>query len=933
MYIITERPEYFKEIGWDNFAETSDVYDHFEGKDGVEFDIETNGLGFMFSKIWCTQFGDFDEQFIVDIPTINILEYKKLLTEKEIFIHKSDFELPFMYACGIIIPMDNVRDTFPSEKSLTLGKLEEKNSLAACVKKYFDIELSKDEQLTIIDTGLDRLEHIEYSGLDVKYLQKIYDAQTPLLAAQGLNTREIDNKFTSPMSYIEYCGMYRDPDKVYQLVRDIEYEEWGALKALNKYFEDNYPDLREEFPNLNWASSKQVAEAFKIMGIDVQKKDKETVDIKHLKPQSEEFPIIQKLIDYKGANKLVTTYGRSWDEYVMSDKRIHTKYRALVDTGRTASGDTRKKAGRKHDLKPFPNCLSIDTQVLTKEGWKFHNELKEDDIVAAWDYEIFWETPTNYIFKEDQECVRLHSKHLLDIVSTADHRTLLYHSKKGKYLTLPAKDALNKKKEWSIKNACELLYNNNVAEYSNAFIKVSVSMRRLGYWNNGFTIQILGKEDLDLEQQFLDAELPYSKAISTNKKLGQTFVNYKVEENDLIRGTCFTGAKYGYELLDMSMVNRRVFIDEIRSWLIFNGSAYWQDEADVIQAVACTVGVRCYQREIKGEPRMVSLTFEDNEYSLLKYSSISPVENQDVWCIEVPSEYFLARRNGKTFITGNCQNIPKEERFRSVVVGQGPNHIITADYSGQESVILADISEDPDLLAFYRSGEADLHSFTAQKMYPDKLDGMVLSEIKSNFGDLRQSAKEINFLLAYGGTVWGLADKLGTTKEAAQALLDLYFEKFGGLKAFFDEQRLEAIRKGHILIPSKYGRKRYVSNYAELKDQIANKKSLSWPEQRKLESVLGQLERLSLNTPIQGLASEVTKTAMIYMYEEIIKRKWFGKVKMINMVHDEIVLEAHQKTCPKVAPILEECMIRAGDDLLNHLSLKVDVVIKKEWSK
>ena len=100
----------------------------------------------------------------------------------------------------------------------------------------------------------------------------------------------------------------------------------------------------------------------------------------------------------------------------------------------------------------------------------------------------------------------------------------------------------------------------------------------------------------------------------------------------------------------------------------------------------------------------------------------------------------------------NMQNIPADKETRSCFVSEEGNVLVVADYSGQEQVVLANKSLDPNLLKFYDDGLSDMHSFTASNMYPE-LHGMPLDEIKKNHKDKRQKAKSAGFAIKIFGNI------------------------------------------------------------------------------------------------------------------------------------------------------------------------------------
>lgn len=95
----------------------------------------------------------------------------------------------------------------------------------------------------------------------------------------------------------------------------------------------------------------------------------------------------------------------------------------------------------------------------------------------------------------------------------------------------------------------------------------------------------------------------------------------------------------------------------------------------------------------------------------------------------------------------NLQNIPSDESYRECFIASEGCKLITADYSGQETVVLANDSKDKNMLSFYKTGENDLHSYNAKMIFKDELKDLSLSEIKNKHPDLREKAKPVSFAI------------------------------------------------------------------------------------------------------------------------------------------------------------------------------------------
>lgn len=300
----------------------------------------------------------------------------------------------------------------------------------------------------------------------------------------------------------------------------------------------------------------------------------------------------------------------------------------------------------------------------------------------------------------------------------------------------------------------------------------------------------------------------------------------------------------------------------------------------------------------------------------------------------------------------NLQNIPSDEETRSCFVAENGNVIIGCDYTGQEQIVLVNKCLDANLLEFYDKNLGDMHSFVASKMY-DELDGMDLDEIKKKHKDKRQSAKVAGFAINYGGSGIGIADQLGLSIEQGQKIYDAYFAAFPGLKAYFDQAKKFGIDNGYVLISAVTGKKSYVDYYDEF---LEAKKAVSvkgfWDNYKKHRehktasyskikhqvstffSKKGQIERMSLNYPIQGESAEITKLSCVYFWEDyLLPNNLLFTVKFINTVHDENLVECPESLSGEVANALESAMVKAGAVFCKRVPLKADPCIEKFWKK
>ena len=306
---------------------------------------------------------------------------------------------------------------------------------------------------------------------------------------------------------------------------------------------------------------------------------------------------------------------------------------------------------------------------------------------------------------------------------------------------------------------------------------------------------------------------------------------------------------------------------------------------------------------------------------------------------------------GRTSCKPNLQNIPKKEQFRQPFIAGEGNKLIVCDYSGQESVILADHSRDSKLLEFYQSGEADLHSYVARLIWKDEIGHLSLAEIDAEHPDKRQKAKSANFAIVYGGNGGTIANNLNISKSEGDRIYSSFMSVFGGMNEYFDFKYREALELGYILINPKSGRRRYFDFFDEF---IRLHKIITsggfWSEfnderrkgtNRYFRELLPMRERYynwehvvrkaAMNTPIQGTAADQKKRALALFFRWIIKNDLIDIVKTPIEVHDEIVAECPHHLAETVAEQLQKAMEDAGNHYLDILTIKAKPVILDCW--
>lgn len=382
-------------------VEVQDIISYFKNHKFIALDTETSGLDPHSCELLSIQFGDFDQQFVIEYSP-NILEkLKPLLLRKDVVwvLQNAKFDLQFFYKHDIIL--ENIFDTYLAEGVLYCGfddvKLPNyvRKSLDVLVLKYCGVLLNKSIRGTINRVGLtDKV--IEYGANDVKYLIPVMTSQMVKIKEDGLwGAVKLDNKFVKVLAYIEYCGIYLNKEKWLAKMEDDSKKLSDMEFALNKWvferFGDKYVNKQLDLfsaakrCSLNWSSSKQIIPIFKELGVDTKVRDKKTgkmkdsIEAKHIVKQVHVSPLIQMYIDYKKAQKLVTTYGQNFlDAINPKTGRIHATFWQIMNTGRTSCG-----SGDNKDDDNSINLQNIPSDKITRGC--FTNQF-ENTILVDCDY-------------------------------------------------------------------------------------------------------------------------------------------------------------------------------------------------------------------------------------------------------------------------------------------------------------------------------------------------------------------------------------------------------------------------------------------------------------------------------------------------------------------------------------------------------------------
>lgn len=248
-------------------------------------------------------------------------------------------------------------------------------------------------------------------------------------------------------------------------------------------------------------------------------------------------------------------------------------------------------------------------------------------------------------------------------------------------------------------------------------------------------------------------------------------------------------------------------------------------------------------------------------------------------------------------VNPNVQNIPRE--MRSLFKAEEGNLFVIADFSQIELRIAAEYVDDSLMIEAFSQGK-DLHRYTASLVLGKNENEITKEE--------RQLAKAINFGLIYGISARGLAEyaKVGygveISQEEAEVFRKRFFKNFKAFKIWHDSVKKELKENKEVKDATLMGRKFSATTFND-----------------------------AVNYPIQGTGADLLKLAVLLFDAEVNKRSL--KAKVVNLVHDEIIVECPEKEAQKVKTLLEKAMKQAGKIVLKKVPIEVEATINERWIK
>ena len=251
----------------------------------------------------------------------------------------------------------------------------------------------------------------------------------------------------------------------------------------------------------------------------------------------------------------------------------------------------------------------------------------------------------------------------------------------------------------------------------------------------------------------------------------------------------------------------------------------------------------------------------------------------------------------------NLHNIPVRtalgREFRKAFIPQQGYEFLVADYNQIELRVIAHLAEDPGLISAFEAGQ-DIHNATAASIFGVSVDGVSAEQ--------RSQAKMVSYGLAYGMESYGLAQRLGIATKDASEILESYFAAFPAVKSYMDRIVKETKDKGYT--ETVFGRRRPIPELSSSNFRVRQ-----------------AAERQAMNAPIQGLAADVFKIALVAIDAALEQMQ--SRSRLVLQVHDEVILEVHPDEAETVHELTVTNM-RGAAEL--RVPLEVNIATGPTWA-
>lgn len=704
------------------------------------------------------------------------------------------------------------------------------------------------------------------------------------------------------------------------------------------------PELKELARTANFGSAVQMRKLlYNGLGMKTTRTTNSgemSTDAKALEALSRKHPAVRSLLSLREIDNMGRRLKKWLAEYSdCFDKRVHPSFNQVrVASGRFAASDP-----------SIQQCVDGETEVLTPNGWVRFDALLDGTPVAQYDpstEEIDFVIPEVIRKNHNGDMLKL-TMWGREFMFTPEHRILSKtrgprgtkeeRARNGSWKTDTAADWA----EWGSSRGCKdrsfpragfKRTGRVLTEEERLSLVLAVCVQADAYRHTAgnydwYEIDVAKErkrdqlEALGLVVKERDNDLYLSGKVWTTK-VKPSDVSMWLNEDKSFKIDA---------LLSLSEEDMRTFMSAVFKW---DGDStreesYCQSvdrEAAVsaVQAVASLCGYSTSQNYKNDGNGAWQLNICDRDKRKADYieSEVIPWDDK-VYCVQVPTSYFLIRRNRLVQVTGNC---PKDwfwhvndenaegvngetywsGNFRKFIVAGEGRSLITFDYANQEIRVLAGLTQEPAFLRGFKRGD-DPHRTAAALVFNKPYNDITKEE--------RQSTKSVQFGILYGMGSKALGEQLAVSKEEAEELIDTYKARLSKVGMWDSVSRSMGVNNKYVTT--------WFGRVVPLWDAYSDD-----PYKR------SGAERLAVNAQIQGGAADYTKLAMIRAWSMLkAKGMWgFDKVMLTMNQHDSLTFEFPNELDPnEIRDILQEAVVFEARKMFPKMQIPVFPRFDVDW--
>lgn len=875
-------------------------------------DTETTGLDPFLSQVILLQVGNKEQQFVIDTRKVSIEPLRHILEgDKPKVLHNAKFDYK-MLAVQKDIRMENVVCTMIVEQVLEAGRPDTKRSgffgLAGCYERYTGKKLSKAYQESFIDHKGDfSKQQLEYAAKDIVAVFELAERQGVRIILDDLeHTAKLECLAVPAFGDIEINGFKLDKDAWVKLAIAAKEESEKVREELDELFEDyvgtTFPlHMRELGSPINYDSDEQVKSALIGIGLDIKSTGKDILgQLKH--------PACDKVIEYRKQKKIVGTYGENFLEHIHSKTgRVHPDFRQCgTDTGRAScSSPNLQNIIKESD---FRSCFVPESgyKMITADysgaELRIIAEMSQDPrfLKAFREGEDLHSTVGSLLFKKPVS--KKENPQLRD-AAKCFHPDVEVLTKTGwKKIIDLSKDEQVIQAIPGLGGRIDLEWVTPIEHYEfkhpsgklvhlyNEGIDIKVTPdHRMLYLDRNLVPKVTTPDGLNTKRYWANSGFLNNndEGINIDDRILRLAVAVQAD-GSINRGS--SGVRFGFSKLRK--------INRLRELL---------KDGEYTEHPCSQKGVASFY--IKSKLGTEILFLLDNKSFPYWWLELSPTSRMVV----LEEARFWDSHKADNWTMYSYANTDQQ----SVDVLQA-----LASLSGMKTRKITKPIRHEGHSTQYQLSVKDHHLSRCNNInisIEDFTDNVVCLSVPSTFILVRQNGipvitgQSINFGLAYGMGPDKLARMMKISNGEASKLLDEYFRQFPQIKVFLDRVRRFAVKAGYSKTIG--GRRRYYDTSGT--DGNGSRTA--------------EIERQGGNMPIQGTNSDMTKMSLYRL------RQYFNDhgtpAKLVNTVHDEIVVEAREDAAEEIELIVQSVMKECGEYYVKSIPIESETHVGDCWGK